>query len=256
MELFLKGKIALVTGGTSGIGLAIVETLAAEGVKVAFCARNAEQVAQTEKRLNEKGYNTIGTSLDVTKKEALQNWVTATVNSFGGIDILISNVGAIALTVNDEAWQQNFNTDLMPAVHLVEMTKPHLEKAAKEKGDAAIIFISSIAAARAEMESAYGPIKAALIHYAKGVASQQALKKIRANVVSPGNIYVEDGIWGNLQRENPERFQEVVSRNPTGRMGTPQEIANAVVFLASSVSSYTTGINLIVDGAFLSRVNF
>lgn len=256
MELFIKGKNALVTGGTRGIGLAIVETLAAEGANVAFCARNQEGVTQTQMRLNEKGYNTIGTSVDVSKKEALQDWVRAMDKSLGGIDILVSNAGAIALSSAEESWNKNFSTDLMSAVHLVETAKPLLEKAAVEKGDAAIVFISSIAAARAEMESAYGPIKAALIHFAKGVASAQASKKIRVNVVSPGTIYVKDGVWGNVEKDNPERFNGVINLNPTGRMGTPQEIANAVAFLVSPVSSFTTGINLIVDGAFLSRVNF
>lgn len=256
MDLLLKGKNALVTGGTRGIGLAIVETLLAEGVNVAFCARSAEHVKQTENRFHQKNYNAIGSSVDVCQKEALQGWVTQMATQLGTIDILISNVGAMAIKNTEEDWHKNFNTDLMPAVYLVAAAKPYLEQAAEKKGDAAIVFISSIAAARAENENAYGPIKAALIHYAKGIASEQAHKRIRANVVSPGTIYVKDGNWGNVEKNNPARFQETIKRNPMGRMGTPQEIANAVTFLASPISSFTTGINLIVDGAFLSRVNF
>lgn len=255
MDLGLKGKNALVTGGTRGIGRAIVETLLAEGANVAFCARNAELVEKTEKELLEKG-RVIGTALDVSQKEPLKEWVVNMGNTLGGIDILISNAGAMVLKNNEEDWNKNFNVDLMAAVTMTNVAKPFLENAAIQKGDAAIIYISSIAAARAENENSYGPIKAALIHFAKGVATEQAPKKIRANVVSPGAIYIEEGYWGQIKKNNPIMFEDVVRRNPIGRMGTAKEIANAVVFLASPVSSYTTGINLIVDGAYLTRVNF
>ena len=101
-----------------------------------------------------------------------------------------------------------------------------------------------------------GPIKAALVHMAKGLARQYAAKKIRVNVVSPGTVYFKGGVWNLVEQNMPKRYQDTLARNPTGRMATPQEIANAAVFLASPASSFTTGSNLIVDGAISNRVNF
>ena len=118
------------------------------------------------------------------------------------------------------------------------------------------IAAQAIAAAQAENSSSYGPIKAALVHMAKGLARQYAAKKIRVNVVSPGTVYFKGGVWNMVEQNMPQRYQDTLKRNPTGRMATPQEIANAAVFLASPASSFTTGSNLIVDGAISNRVNF
>jgi len=117
-------------------------------------------------------------------------------------------------------------------------------------------MISSVSAAESSAGSAYGSIKAALIHYAKGLAREHAAKKVRINVVSPGSIYFEDGFWGNVKRTQPDFFEQMIKRNSTGRMGTPEEVAAATVFLASPRSSFTTGINMLVDGSITSRVNF
>ena len=123
-------------------------------------------------------------------------------------------------------------------------------------GDAAFLITSSISAAEAAAASAYGSIKAAQIHFAKGVARENAAKKIRCNVVSPGTVFFEDGVWGQVKRGMPAFFDQMIQRNPTGRMATPEEIAAATVFLASPRSAFTTGINMVVDGAISQRVNF
>ena len=99
-------------------------------------------------------------------------------------------------------------------------------------------------------------MKSALVHMAKGIARQHAAKGIRANVVSPGTVYFKGGVWNMIEQNMPDRYQHAMERNPTGRMGTPQDIANAVVFLASPRASYITGANLTVDGAITRRVNF
>ena len=117
-------------------------------------------------------------------------------------------------------------------------------------------MISSISAAETQNAQAYGAIKAAMIHYAKGLAKECARSKVRVNVVSPGTIYFKGGVWHNVEQMAPQMYEATLKRNPMGRMGTPQEIANAAVFLASPVSSFTTGANLIVDGAMTSRVNY
>ena len=156
-----------------------------------------------------------------------------------------------------EAWEQNFRLDMLGAVHAFDAAKPFLERSGREAhGDAAFVLISSVSAAETDSAGAYGPIKAALIHFAKGLARQYAKAGIRTNVVSPGTVYFKGGVWEMVEKNMPDMFKGAIERNPTGRMATPQEIANAAVFLASPVSSFTNGVNLLVDGAISRRVNF
>src|SRR5580698_1233345 len=256
MDLGLKGKRAIILGGTRGIGRAIADTLAGEGADVAVCARNADQVAETVAALKDKGVRATGASVDIADGKALSQWVEKAGNELGGIDILVSNAGAMAQGADEKAWEANFRLDVLGAVNAFDAARPFLERAAGERGDAAFVIIASVSAAEADNASSYGPIKAALIHYAKGLARQHAKKKIRANVVSPGTVYFKGGVWNMIETNMPDYFKQAIERNPTGRMATPQEIANAAVFLASPVSSFTNGINMLVDGAISRRVNF
>jgi 3-oxoacyl-[acyl-carrier protein] reductase len=256
MDLGLKGKKAIVTGATRGIGRAIAETLADEGADVAICARNQEQVNETVEALKQKGVHAIGGTVDVADGPALKAWIASVGQELGGIDILVSNPSAFAPQNTEQDWESSFQIDLMGAVRSVEVATPFLEQAAEESGDAAIVIIASAFAAEAHMAPAYGVLKAALIHFTKSIARQEASKRVRANAVSPGNVYFQGGMWNIIEQYMPDLFKENMGRNPTGRMATPQEIAKAVVFLASPASSFTTGINLVVDGAYTVRVNF
>ncbi len=256
MDLKLKGKRALVLGGTRGIGRSIADTLAGEGVDVGICARNPEQVAETVTALETMGVRATGGSVDVTDGDALKAWITAAGAELGGIDILVSNAGAMAQGNDTASWEKNFQLDVLGAVNAFEAAEPLLGKAADEGGDAAFIIIASVAAAQADRADSYGPIKATLIHMAKGLARQHAERGIRVNVVSPGMVYFEGGIWHMVETNMPDFFKTANARNPTGRCATPQEVADAAVFLASPRSTYTTGVNLLVDGAVSSRVNF
>jgi 3-oxoacyl-[acyl-carrier protein] reductase len=256
MDLQLKGKSAVVTGATRGIGRAIADLLADEGANVAICARNAEQVAAAVKALQAKGVKAYGEVVDIADGAALKAFVGKAAEALGGLDILVSNASALVQGNAEEAWQAMFEIDIMGAVRTYEAARPHLEKAAAEKGDAAFIITSSISAAETDNPNSYGAMKAAQIHYAKGVAREGAPKKVRCNVVSPGTVFFEDGVWGGVKRNAPAFFETMIKRNPTGRMATPEEIAAATVFLASPRSAFTTGINMVIDGAISRRANF
>ncbi|WP_309645346.1 SDR family oxidoreductase [Phenylobacterium sp.] len=256
MDLGLKGKAAVVTGGSRGIGRAIADLLADEGCDVAICARNADQVAEAVAALQAKGVRAWGQSVDIADGPALKAFVTQAGNELGGIDILVSNASALVQGVGEDEWKAMFDIDIMGAVRSFEAAKPFLEKAGETKGDAAFIITSSVSAAEATAASSYGAMKAAQIHYAKGLARENAAKHIRANVISPGTVFFEGGVWGNVKAGMPQFFDQMIKRNPTGRMATPEEVAAAAVFLASPRSAFTTGINMLVDGAISSRVNY
>lgn len=256
MDLHIKNRNAVVLGGTRGIGRAIADTFAAEGANVAVCARNAEQVRDTVAALKDKGVRATGGAVDITDGTALKAWIAAAGDELGGIDMLVSNAGAMAQGADPDSWESNFKLDVLGMVNAFDAAKPFLEKAAAANGDAAFTIISSVSAAETDNASSYGPIKAALVHYAKGLARQYAKKGVRTNVVSPGMVYFEGGIWNTVEKTMPDYFKQAVARNPTGRCATPQDIANAAVFLSSPASSYTTGINMLVDGTISRRVNF
>ncbi len=251
MDLELRGLKALVTGGTKGIGAAIAQTLAREGADVAICARHGDEVAQSVAKLRAHGVNAYGAAADVGDRAALTAWVTASGAALGGIDIVVANVSALAIPSTEESWQRGFDVDMMGTVRLVEAAMPSLERSAH----ASIVTISSVSGREVDFASGpYGAFKAAIVHYTQGLAYHLAGKRIRANSVSPGNTYFEGGVWNQIEQGNPEFFKQALALNPTGRMGTPQEMANAAVFLASPAASFITGTNLVVDGALTKGV--
>src|SRR5690349_6942156 len=222
MDLGLKGRNAVVLGGTRGIGHAIATTLAGEGAGVAVCARNADQVASTVAEIKAMGVPATGAAVDITDAAALKAWIAGVAEELDHVDMLFANAGAMAQGNDAASWEQNFRLDVLGAVSAFEAACPFLEASGKKTGDAAFLIISSVSAAQADFAGSYGPIKAALIHMAKGLARQYAGKKIRVNVVSPGTVYFKGGVWNTIEQNMPKRFQDALSRNPTGRMATPQ----------------------------------
>jgi NAD(P)-dependent dehydrogenase (short-subunit alcohol dehydrogenase family) len=251
MDLGLKGKRAVITGASKGIGRAIAEAFADEGTDVAICARNAAEVAAAVGALKAKGVNAFGRALDVADADALKQWIAAAAAELGGIDALVCNVSALAVGDSPESWEKSFRTDMMHSVNAVAAAVPVLEKSAAPS----ITLISSVSGFEVDFAAgSYGAIKAALIHYAKGLSRQLVGKGIRVNCVSPGNTYFEGGIWNNIEKNMPDLFASTLKVNPTGKFGTAEEVAHGVVFLASPRASRISGTNLVIDGALTVAV--
>lgn len=253
MDLGLKGMKAIVTGGTRGIGHAIVSLLAQEGCDVALCARTAAAVEETVAEIAARGAKATGGSVDVADLPALRRWIGEAAEALGGVDIFVANVSALAQGMDEEAWRRGFEIDVMGTVFGVEAVLPHIEKSAA--GSIVVVGSTALAEINGPTRS-YAAVKATLVPYVKGLARNLAAKNVRANMVSPGNVFFEGGVWDIAKQRNPQMFAGMLARNPMGRMGTPEEVANAVAFLASPRASFITGVNLIVDGALTQRVQF
>jgi len=253
MDLELTGKVALVTGSTKGIGRGIAERLAAEGCHVGICARNEAEVNQAIDELGAHGVKVAGAAVDVASAESMQSWVDHCAATLGGIDIFISNVSAGGADASEDGWRANFEVDMLATWRGVQLAVPHLEKSSA----GSIVVISSTAALEAFAGAVpYGAVKAALLNYSGNLAQDLAPKGIRVNAVSPGPIFIDGGAWDNIKQAMPEIYEGTVAAIPMGRMGSAAEVADAVAFLASPRSSFTTGTNMVLDGGFTKRLQF
>jgi 3-oxoacyl-[acyl-carrier protein] reductase len=251
MDLGLKGKKAVITGGSKGIGRAIATLLVAEGADVAICARNGEEVDAAVAALNAAGGKAIGASVDVADKAALQSWIASAAEEMGGIDILVPNVSAGGGQMDENGWRANLEVDILGTTNAIEAATPSLQAS----GAGSIIIIGTTAAVEDFLgPQTYNAMKAALIVHAQGLAQVLAGSGIRVNCVSPGPIMIEGGAWDYIQNNLPDIYNSTLANQPSGRMGSAEEVANTVAFLASPAASWITGVNLVVDGGFTKRV--
>jgi 3-oxoacyl-[acyl-carrier protein] reductase len=253
MDLGLKGKRVLVTGGTKSIGRAIVDAFVAEGAVVGFCARDAKLVKEREKDWQSKQARVSGSALDVADNGALKKWIDGFADD-GGLDHFVANVTAGGIEDTEEGWRKSVEIDLVSTVNAVRHVRPHLEKRGQ---GATLTVIGTVSLVEVSGPTVpYRSVKAALVPLVKSLAIDMAPKGVRANMVSPGTILEDGNTWGRQRDAGAERYKRMLARNPTGRMGTPQEVAAAVVFLAGTPASFVTGINFVVDGAITARVQY
>jgi len=244
MDLGLAGKAAIITGGSRGIGRASALAFAREGCHVALCARGAEALETTAGEIRELGVKVHTQTCDVADPAALDSFLEGAHDALGRVDVLLNNASAFGVVDNDAAWEAGFRVDVMASVRASRKVIPWLA----ERGGC-IIHISTTAALEAPGALPYSAVKAALFSHSKNLAVALAAQKIRVNVVAPGSIEFPGGIWEQIKQTNRPMYDSMLGTIPAGRMGTAEEVADTVVFLASERASWVTGAVLSVDGA-------
>ena len=251
MDLGLAGKKALVTGSTKGLGRAIAETLLAEGASVAICARDADGVAAAVEEMSSMG-QVVGSAVDAGDLAQVEAWIASSAEQLGGIDIYVHNTSGKPQRKLED-WVNNHNIDLVSLVGGVAAAK---EALADGGGSVISIGTSAVGEHFASGSGSYSAFKAAVTNWTLGQAQVLGAQGIRCNVVSPGPIMVEGGDWDGIRQGMPEFFEATQKTHPGGDIGEPQDVANAVAFLASPAAKHVNGANLTVDGGFMKRVNW
>jgi len=251
VDLELKGKVALVTGGSRGIGRATALRFAAEGCSVGICARGEEGMQVALGELRESGVATFGLAVDVAAEGEAERFVRTAAETLGGVDILVNNVGGSSGRAfedsTDEDWRMTFDLNLFHAVRATRAALPHF----RERGSGSVVTIASISGWKpAPVGAQYGATKAAEIFLSSALALELAPDNVRVNTVSPGSLFFPGGGWERFKAENPDKFAAFEDRElPAGRLGTAEEVADVVVFLSSPRANWVNGANIPVDGA-------
>lgn len=258
MDLNLTGKVAVVTGGSAGIGLAIARGLAAEGAHLALCGRDEERLREAASEIS--GVRVIGVAADLTSQDGVDRLAAAVGEEFGGADILINNAGTGSeekiLTAPDERWQLYWELHVMAAVRLARALAPGM----KARGGGVILHNASICATQPlGYEPIYNVTKAALVMFSKCLANELIADNIRVNAVNPGLVMTGDWVkTAKLLTEGTgqtweQYLQKIAEDNaPIGRFATPEEIADLFVFLCSARASYAVGSTYYIDGGWLN----
>lgn len=250
MDLGLAGKKAIVTGGKRGLGFATATLLAQEGCDVAICARG--DVTESVAALAAHGTKAFGSGIDAADGDAYKAWLAQAIEQLGGCDIFVHNISG-ASGRGEQAWVDNLNLDILGLVRAEKTVVPAMEAA----GGGAIVCMSSIAAQEEFAgPGSFGPMKAAMTAYANNLSQSLAPKGIRVNVVSPGPVFFEGGNWDTIKTHMEAFYDATVAKMPLKRLGQPNEVANAIAFLASPAASLITGANIVIDGGYTKRIKF
>jgi 3-oxoacyl-[acyl-carrier protein] reductase len=244
VDLGLKGKAAIITGASKGIGRSIALGVAREGVHVALCARGEESLSQTADEIAALGVQVHAETCDVSDEKALDAFLEASHAALGRTDILINNTSGFGVSDDEKGWKQGFDVDVMSSVRATWKVVPWM----KDAQGGSVIHISSTSALEAGSPPPYAAVKAALISHSKTLANNLAPFGIRVNCVAPGSIEFPGGMWETIKNVAPAQYEAIQNSIPFGRLGTPEEVANAVVFLASDRASWISGVTLSVDG--------
>jgi 3-oxoacyl-[acyl-carrier protein] reductase len=255
MDLQLGGAKVVISGGSQGIGLEVAKTFLEEGATVQIAARTESKINEALEQLSPFGSAT-GQVCDVADYDTTVSWMQDAAATMGGIDIVIHNATASGLPDGGpQSWRSNFEVDLLGMVGMSEGALPYLEKSKR----AALVQIASITGIEhhdVPISPSYGAMKAASIRHMAQRALQWGGKGIRANTVAPGPIFIEGGAWNNIKDNASALYERDRDWHPTGRMGTAEEVARVVAFLASPAASWVNGTTVRVDGAFCRGVDF
>ena len=262
MDLGLTGKVAMVGGGSRGLGFAVARALAREGADVSLASRRIETARDAAQRIAmETGAEVVGCEADLARASAIEGWYGATVGHFGGVDLLCVNTGGPpagpALAFDDAAWQSAVDLLLFSAIRLVRLTVPSMTA----RGGGAMLFSTSSSVKEPNPTLALSNVvRASVAALAKTLANELAPARIRVNCLVPGRIDTDrvrelDAIRARQMGVSPEE-QRAFSQGtiPLGRYGDPEEFGRAAAFLLSDASSYTTGATLQVDGGLIKSV--
>jgi 3-oxoacyl-[acyl-carrier protein] reductase len=244
MKIDFTGKKAIVCGGSRGIGRAIALGFAACGGDVSICAREPKALEETRGEIAKLGRKAHAASADLAKGDAVRRYVREAVATLGGVDLLVNNASGFGASDDETGWTSNFTVDMMSIVHATQEALP-----AREQTKGSVVNISSIAAHHpAARQPPYGAMKAAVIHYTVTQAAMYAKHRVRVNCIAPGSIDFPGGIWDRRKIDNPALYDSTLASIPFGRMGSPEEIANVALFLASPLASWVTGQAIAVAG--------
>ncbi len=248
MAFDFAGKRVVVCGGSRGIGRSTALGFAAAGAAVSICARGAETLEATRREIAAHGHAAHAGVCDLADQASIDAYIASAAAALGGVDVLVNNASGFGMTDDVAGWTAGFAVDVMAVVHASHAALPHL----RQTTGGCIVTVSSISANRATTRSMpYGAVKAAVNHYTASQARLLGPEGIRVNAVAPGSIEFPGGTWEKRRQEGSPVYDAVLNAIPAKRLGTPEEVADVILFLASPHARWVTGQTVVVDGGQL-----